>query len=227
MKVLIVEDDSTIVEAISLAFHIGWPDADIIHTQLGEEGVDLAESESPNIVILDLGLPDISGFEVLKRIRLFSSVPVVVLTVRADEQDVIKALDLGADDYVTKPFRQLELLARIKASIRRQHLPENEICIDSGQFKFYMSSHKIQHGTETIRLTSTEALILFQLLSNKGRVVTYGALSERIWGTDYYGAIESIRAHIRNLRQKIDSAHGNSSLIINKPGLGYMFSQQD
>ena len=126
MKVLIVEDDKEIVDAITLAFQIRWPEAKVVSTRLGRKGVELVESENPDIVILDLGLPDISGFEVLNQTRLFSHVPIIILTVRADEADVVKGLEWGADDYILKPFRQLELLARVKALIRRQTPSEEE-----------------------------------------------------------------------------------------------------
>ena len=124
MKVLVIEDDKEIVDAISLAFQIRWPEAKVISTRLGQKGVELVESESPDIVILDLGLPDIAGFEVLRQIRLFSAVPTIILTVRAEEADVVKGLEWGADDYITKPFRQLELLARVKSMIRRHTPPK-------------------------------------------------------------------------------------------------------
>ena len=103
MKVLIIEDDREIIEAISLAFQIRWPEAKVVSTRLGEKGSELVESEAPDIVILDLGLPDMSGFDVLHRIRLFSDVPIIILTVRADEADVVKGLEWGADDYIVKP----------------------------------------------------------------------------------------------------------------------------
>ncbi len=126
MKILIIEDDQQIVEAIILAFQIRWPEAEVISTQLGEKGVDLVETEKPNVVILDLGLPDISGFDVLKQIRLFSDIPVIILTARSEETDIVKGLEWGADDYIAKPFRQLELLSRVKALIRRKSRTVNE-----------------------------------------------------------------------------------------------------
>jgi len=126
MKLLVVEDDEELIEAISLAFQIRWPEAQIISTRSGKKGVEQVESESPDIVILDLGLPDINGFDVLRKIRLFSQVPIIIVSVRAEEADIIKGLEWGADDYIIKPFRQLELLARIKAQVRRQGQPEDE-----------------------------------------------------------------------------------------------------
>jgi len=225
MKVLIIEDDSAIVEAVSLAFQVGWSEADIVYTRLGEEGVDLADSESPDIVILDLGLPDISGFETLKRIRLFSAVPIIILSVRAEEKDIVKALEWGANDYITKPFRQLELLARVKAATRRQQLVDKEITLDCGGFIFYVSANKIKRNSIVTELTNTESLILYHLRINRGRIVTHSELAERIWGDDYPGATEAIRVHIKNLRRKIEKTPSQPVFIISKPGFGYLFSQ--
>ena len=117
VKVLIIEDEWEIIEAVSLSFQLNWPEAQVIYAQQGTKGIGLVQSESPDIVILDLGLPDISGYEVLKQIRLFSSIPIIILTVRSQEEDVVKALEGEANDYVVKPFRQKELLARVKAQV--------------------------------------------------------------------------------------------------------------
>ena len=117
VKVLIIEDDREIVESIALALSVYWPKTEVISTHLGNRGVQMIKDEKPDIVILDLGLPDTDGFEVLRQIRLYSSLPVVVLTVRSDEKDVVKLLEGGANDYIIKPFRQLELLARLKTQL--------------------------------------------------------------------------------------------------------------
>ncbi|MFC1860183.1 response regulator transcription factor [Chloroflexota bacterium] len=124
MKVLIIEDDPEIVEVISLAFQIRWPEVKLVSTNLGEKGVELVESESPDVVILDLGLPDISGYDVLKEIRAFSTVPILILTVRGEETDVVRGLEWGADDYMVKPFRQLELLSLYMTSTHGQVITE-------------------------------------------------------------------------------------------------------
>ena len=119
MKVLIIEDDRETVEYVNLAFKLGWPEVELISTPLGEEGIELVERESPDIVILDLGLPDVDGSEVLKRIRLFSTVPIIIMTVRKDEASIVKELECGADKYLSKPFDQMELLAQVRALARR------------------------------------------------------------------------------------------------------------
>jgi len=117
MKILLIDDDPGIVTVISLCFQIQWPEAQLISTHLGEQGVELVKREAPDVVILDLGLPDIGGFEVLKRIRLFSSVHILILTARSDEDAMAKGFELGANDYMVKPFRHWELVARVKAQV--------------------------------------------------------------------------------------------------------------
>jgi two-component system KDP operon response regulator KdpE len=133
-KVLIIEDSDEIVESISIALRIRWPQVKTLYTDKGEQGIEMVEKEKPDIVILDIGLPDMSGFDVLKQIRLFSQVPVMILTVRKDEADVVKGLEMGADEYVIKPFRQLELLSRIRVLTRRPHLLGEETPIIACQF---------------------------------------------------------------------------------------------
>jgi len=117
VKVLIIEDEWEIIESISLAFQFYWPEAQVIYAQRGSKGIELVQSEYPDVIILDLGLPDISGYQALKQIRLFSSVPIIILTVRSQEEDVVTALEGEANDYVVKPFRQKELLARVRARV--------------------------------------------------------------------------------------------------------------
>lgn len=223
MKLLIIEDDDEIVEAISLAFQIRWPEAQIVSTRSGKKGIDLVESEQPDIVILDLGLPDINGFDVLRKIRLFSQVPIIIVTVRAEEADIIKGLEWGADDYIVKPFRQLELLARIKAQIRRQGQPEEEQIV-SGPFKLNSITGQLYYRNKEINLTVTEARILAHLMRNAGHAVTHSSLAEAIWGDDYPGATDSLKVHIRRLREKIEDDPGKPTFIITKSGVGYLLS---
>ena len=221
MKVLLIEDDREIVDAISLAFQIRWPEAQMVSTRLGEKGVELAESEAPDIVVLDLGLPDISGFEVLRQIRLFSNVPTIILTVRAEEADVVKGLEWGADDYIVKPFRQLELLARVKALIRRQG-PSEEEPLDYGSLRLDVTSGTLNYGGKEINLTVTESHILSHLMKNAGRAVTHSSLAEAVWGDDYPGATDSLKVHIRRLREKIEADPSHPQLILTRTGVGYL-----
>ena len=220
-KVLLIEDNREIVDSVSLALHKDWPEAEIMSTATGEEGLDLVETEAPAIVILDLGLPDMSGFDVLREIRLFSSVPVVVLTVREEEDDVAKALECGADDYITKPFRKKELLARLKAQLRKQHFYDDETPILCGSLCFDPATCQLKYGGRDVSLTIIEGRIIQCLMRHSGQVVTYSRLAEAVWGEDYSGATVSLRSHIRRLRRKLEPDPSNPQLIMTKAGIGY------
>jgi len=223
LKLLVIEDDFSIVDIVSLSCQVGWPEVEVISTELGEEGVEMVESESPDVVLLDLGLPDISGFEVLKGIRLFSNVPVIILTVREEESSIVKALEWGADGYIIKPFRQLELLARIKAMVRRVH-PEKALYEECGPFRFDFSAHKVKHGKQDILLTRTEFIILYYLAANRGAVLTYSSIAQRVWGDYFPGSVEALRVHIRCLRQKIEADSNSPQLILTKSREGYFLA---
>jgi two-component system response regulator VicR len=226
MKVLIIEDDKEIVDAITLAFQIRWPEAKVVSTRLGRKGVELVESEVPDIVILDLGLPDISGFEVLNQTRLFSRVPIIILTVRSEESDVVKGLEWGADDYIVKPFRQLELLARVKALIRRQ-APAEEENLASGPVHLETSSGIAHVSGREVALTITESRILAHLMRNAGHVVTHSSLAEAVWGNDYPGAADSLKVHIRRLREKIEENPSKPKFVLTRAGIGYFLAKPE
>ena len=221
MKILIIEDDDVIVENVALTLKVGWQEAELISACLGEEGIEMVGSEAPDLVILDLGLPDMDGFDVLKQIRLYSEVPVIILTVREDETEVVKAFDLGADEYLFKPFRQMELIARLQSIIRRKHLSSIDIYQKCGPFNINYASHMVKYGDRIIRLTSNELLLLNHLAQNQGKAVSCASIAEILWGTDYPGSNKAIRVYIRQLRQKIEKDPNNPKLIITKPTIGY------
>ncbi|MFC1976775.1 response regulator transcription factor [Chloroflexota bacterium] len=227
MKVLIIEDNRDIVEVVSLAFEIRWPEVKVVSTHLGEKGVELVESENPDVVILDLGLPDVSGFDVLKEVRTFSDVPILILTVRGEEADVVKGLEWGADDYMVKPFRQLELLSRIRALTRRAGPSDRETPLICGQLRFAPATRQLHQGEKEISLTRTEGSILYHLMRNAGQVVPYHSLAEAVWGEDYSDATESLRVYIRRLREKIEADPSNPQIILNKSGIGYSLVKPD
>jgi len=224
VKVLIIEDDRDIIETISLALQIRWPEAKLVSTHLGEKGIELVESEDPDIVILDLGLPDISGFDVLKQVRLFSIVPVIILTVKAEEVDIVKGLEWGADDYVVKPFSQLELLARVKAQIRGQNRSREESVV-CGPLRFDPSTRQLLYDRREIALTRTEAHIVHHLMKNAGHIVTHSSLTEEVWGEDYPGAADSLKVHIRRLREKLEADPSQPQIILTKAGVGYFLKK--
>lgn len=222
MKVLIIEDDQEIVDAISLAFQIRWQEARIATTDSGETGIAMAESENPDIIILDLGLVDIDGFEVLKQIRLFSSVPVLILTVRADEADIVKGLEWGADDYVVKPFRQMELLSRIKALTRRGSSIMDDESLVCGQLRYFNNTGQLYVGEKELNLTRIESRIVRHLMVNAGHTVTHTSLADSVWDTNYPNASEALRVHIRHLRKKLEEDPSHPKIILTKAGMGYV-----
>lgn len=224
MKVLVIEDDPQILEAVTLTFQIRWPEVELVSSQFGERGIEMVETEKPDIVILDLGLPDINGHEVLKRIRLFSSVTILILTVRAEEADIVRGLECGADDYMTKPFRPLELLARVKSLMRRGSWLGQDIALECGQLRFDPASRQLFVRGKEIGMTRTEGLILQQLMRNPGRVVGYSSLAEVVWGVDYSEGTQNLKVHIRRLREKIEIDPSQPQILLTKLGAGYLIA---
>lgn len=221
MKVLVIEDDSNIVDFISIAIKMGFPNSRVITTHLGKEGIDLVKIESPDIVLLDLELPDISGFDALIKIRSFSNVPVIIETIRDSETDIVKGLMLGADDYIEKPYGQLELMARIKTILRRTS-SYDEGKIYYGELNLDSSRRTLKMNNNTVNLTPTETLMMQTFLKNPNSAVTLEDLAQVIWGTDYPGSDNTIKVYIRRLRVKLLSVSGDKLNIHLSPGVGFI-----
>jgi DNA-binding response OmpR family regulator len=226
MKILIVDDDPDIVENLILTFKVSWPDSEVLDSSLGIKSINIVETEQPDIVILDLGLPDISGFEVLKQIRLFSDVPIIVLTVRSEEGSVIKAFNLGANEFIVKPFRQMELLSRINNVFKRESIYYKSTTLNLGPMIFDFLSNTIKSGNKTIRLTPIESIILHSLLENQGHKMTSYELIRSVWGENNCEYNDALRVHIRHLRQKIESNPSKPHYIITAPGMVIIFPKQ-
>jgi DNA-binding response OmpR family regulator len=223
MKTLVIEDEKSIIDALDVAFEFRWPDAKLLASTTGKKGVELVRKESPDIVILDLNLPDISGFEVLKEIREFSTVPVIILTVRSDDEDMLKGLEGGADDYIIKPFNYMTLLARVRAVLRRtEAIPfmgkHNNVV--NARLKIDFVNQKVKVDNRLVKLTPVEYKLLALLIKNKDKVVPHNRIMDEVWGKGYSGKTENIRICIRRLRKKLQDSPPN--MIINKRGLGYM-----
>lgn len=221
MKVLVIEDDREIIETILLTFQMRWPETKLLSTHLGEQGVDIARQENPDIVILDLGLVDISGYTVLQQIRDFSDVPILILTVRSNEADIVKGLEWGADDYVVKPFRQLELLSRVRAIVRRKPQRSEERALTCGQLHFFPSRHQLFLGSKEIKLTPTESRVLYHLMKNVGHIVQYQTLCNLVWNLDHQYAINNLKVYIGRLRKVIESDPKNPEIILTRNNVGY------
>lgn len=228
MKVLLIEDRPEIVESVALTLELRWPEANLISTSQGGKGVELARNELPDVIILDIGLPDMDGFQVLRQIRSFSDVPLLVLTVRGEEMDKIKALELGADDYVVKPFSTGEFLARVKAALRRSRLPETEVKAAEkpfvrGALRIDFASREVSIGDKLISLTRSEYDLLCQLVKNEGMTLSNQTLLEKVWGPEHKAEVEYVKVYIQSLREKLENEPGNPTMIVDEGGEGYKF----
>ena len=226
MKVLVIEDDPGIVEVVSLCFQLRWSGTSLVSAATGNKGVELVEIESPDVVILDIGLPDMDGYQVLREIRRFSDVPVIMLTVRGEDTSVAKGLELGADDYITKPFSHIELIARVQAVLRRaQGLPVTgeERPFTSDKLLIDFARNEVLLDGKPVKLTSTERKLLYYLTRNEGRILSHESLLAKIWGENYIDARDLLRVHIQHLRQKLGDDAETPNIIVTEHGMGYKF----
>jgi two-component system KDP operon response regulator KdpE len=189
----------------------------------GKDGLIAAATHHPALVILDLGLPDLDGFEILKKLREWYLRPIIILTVRNSEEDIIHALDNGANDYLTKPFRTGELLARIRVAIRQtQDIPEKSI-LEFGPLAIDLANHIVRKNNELLKLTSTEFSLLALLAKNEGRVLTHQYILKEIWGMGYIEQTQYLRVFIAQLRKKLEDDPTKPKLLNTESGIGYRF----
>ncbi|MGQ0608115.1 MAG: response regulator transcription factor [Chloroflexota bacterium] len=226
MKILVIDDAPDVIESVRLGFTLQWREVEILGADGGERGLDLVEQERPDLVLLDIGLPDLDGYEVLRQIRAFSDVPVVMLTARDDTLDLVKGLELGADDYVTKPFNHLELLARVKAVLRRLDMPAPAArapSFRSGAMEMDFARQELRLDGEQVALTPTEYKLLYHLVRNAGYVLAHGTLLAKVWGREYVDEVDYLRVYIRRLRDKLGDDPDHPRYIRTERGLGYRF----
>ena len=226
MRILVVDDEPDVVESVRLGFTLQWREVDVLGASGGEAALDVVERDHPDIVLLDVGLPDVDGFEVLRRIREFSDVPVVMLTARDDAMDKVKGLELGADDYVTKPFNHLELMARVKAVLRRMAMPapsSRAPSFRSGELEVDFAQQEARLRGERMDLTPTEYKLLYHLVRNAGHVLQHGTLLAKVWGREYVDEVDYIRVYVRRLRDKLGDDPDSPRYIRTERGLGYRF----
>ena len=222
-SILLVDDELPIRRALKNALQDVAEH--VLEASTGTEAIDIAATQHPDLIILDLGLPDISGAEVCREIRRFATMPIVVLSARHDEQDKVELLSLGADDYVTKPFSTKELLARVKAQLRRANaqttLPDGPIAV--GDLSINIARRVLLRDGNAVRLTPIEWNILRALVLAAGRTLTHRQLFEAVWGRQYGDPQQYLRVHITNLRRKIESQPAAPRFVITEPGVGYRF----
>jgi two-component system KDP operon response regulator KdpE len=226
MKVLVVDDAAEVIEAVTVSFTLQWRETEVIGADNGEAALDLVEQERPDVVLLDIAMPGMNGFEVLREIRAFSDVPVIMLTAKDDVLDKVKGLEFGADDYVTKPFDHLELLARVKALLRRLDMPQptsRAPSFHSDELTVDFAAHEVRVRGEVVPLTATEYKLLYHLVRNAGNVLRHETLLAKVWGREYVDEVDYLLVYIRRLRRKLEPDPERPVHILTERGLGYRF----
>ena len=226
-RILIIEDDKYIQNFISLSLKTNGYNFDKAST--GMEGLSLFYNNNPDIVLLDLGLPDIDGIEVIKLIREVSDIPILVVSARGQENEKISALDAGADDYITKPFHMGELMARIRVvqrKLKRSLLPDNIQAFQLDYLTIDYERRLVLIDNEEIHLTPIEYRLLLLLVANKGKVLTHNFILKEVWGYGETGDSKSIRVFMANLRRKIEKDKSSPRFILTEVGIGYRFADE-
>jgi two-component system KDP operon response regulator KdpE len=220
-RVLVVDDEPQIRRTVRINLQAHGFEVDLAGT--GEEALDLATRRHPDAVLVDLGLRGIGGIEVIEGIRGWSRVPIIVLSVRDTEADRVAALDAGADDYVTKPFGMGELLARLRAALRRVLPVDEEPIIETADFHIDLAARRVISGGEEVRLTPTEWRVIEVLVRNRGKLVPQIQLLQEVWGPEYRDETGNLREYIARLRRKLEPDPSRPRYLANEAGLGYRF----
>ena len=219
--ILIIDDEVQIRRLLEITLSAnGYK---ISEASTGKEGLIHAATTHPVLIILDLGLPDADGIEILKKLREWYMKPIIILSVRSSEEDIVRALDHGANDYLTKPFRTGELLARIRVAIRQSQDSRVDPCLTFGSLTIDLASHLVRKGEEIIKLTSTEFALLGLLAKNEGRVLTHHFILKEVWGMGYQDQTQYLRVFMAQLRKKIEDNPAKPKYLTTESGIGYRF----
>jgi two-component system, OmpR family, KDP operon response regulator KdpE len=218
LRILVVDDERPIRRFLRISLEVTYT---VFEAENGQEALHVMAISHPDLVILDLGLPDIDGLEVIRRLREWTQVPIIVVSVRDDEADKVAALDAGADDYLTKPFSAAELLARLRAALRRCASPENDPVYQSGSLLVNLALRQVLVDSQPVALTPTEYEILRTLVNHAGKVLTHKQLFQAVWGSDYVADSHLLRVNVSNLRKKVEPDPLRPRHIVTEPGVGY------
>ena len=224
--ILVIDDEPQILRAMRTI--LTEKQFKVTTASRGEEGLTLAAANEPDLIILDLGLPDMDGVEVCRRLREWTQTPIIILSVRDSERDKVSALDRGADDYLTKPFRIEELLARVRVALRhassRKSLQGTQSkVVKAGTLTIDLAWHIVKRGDEEVKLTGTEHKLLAYLAANHGRVLTHKSILTHVWGQEDADHTEYLRVYMRQLRKKLEADPERPQYILTEPGIGYRF----
>ncbi len=227
IQVLVVDDEPRYLKLV--CYNLKAAGYEVITAASGEEALSLVTGKSPDLIILDIRLPGIDGYEVCTRIREFSSTPIIMLTAKGEEREKVHGLRLGADDYITKPFGAEELVARVESVLRRSNIPEVESppILTIGELSVDFVQRRVTIEGQEVSLSPTEYRLLRCLAVNAGRVIVHEELQGNVWGPEYREHYEGLRVYIRRLRQKIEKDPENPAYILTKPGIGYMLAPPD
>ena len=217
--VLAVDDDPAILRTLSINLRARGYDVETAGD--GRSALQIVDERMPDVVILDLGLPDVDGVAVLKRLRAYTQVPVVVLSARHESDDKVEALDEGADDYVTKPFDMEELLARVRAAMRRSGSDQAVLVVESGDVRLDITERVATRGGEIVRLTPTEWHIIEVLAGREGRLVRQADLLHEVWGPGYNRETNYLRVYLAQIRRKLEADPSRPTMFLTEPGIGY------
>jgi two-component system, OmpR family, KDP operon response regulator KdpE len=224
-SILVVDDDPRMRRLLRL--NLEKDDYRVIPVEDGPAGLEVAELDPPDLILLDVMMPEMDGFTFLRRLREFSDVPVILLTAKGEERDKVQGLDLGADDYLTKPFGPAELLARVRAALRRSQpgeVPSPTIVV--GDLTINVARRRISRGDQEIRLTPTEYKLLYELATNAGKVMLHTDLLSRVWGPEYRDEVDYLWTYVRYLRNKIEPDPSHPRYLLSEPGVGYMLASE-
>ena len=217
--ILIIDDEPQIRKVLTIA--LDSVDFKVLEAESGNSGIVQTATNRPQLVILDLGLPDRDGLSVLKELRSWTDIPIIILSVRNSEEDIVKALDLGADDYITKPFNTKELLARIRANIRRVQVIDNTSIVENGNLRIDFVKRLVYKNNVELKLTNFEYLLLQLFFKNIDRVLTHNFLLKEVWGPSHTEDTQYLRVFIGQLRKKIEDDAANPKYLVTDSGVGY------
>lgn len=220
-EILIIDDEPQIRKLLEITLESnGYK---VLQAGNGKEGIIQAASHPPELILLDIGLPDKSGHEILKELRQWYNKSIIILSVQNSETDIVTALDNGATDYLSKPFRSAELLARIRSAIRRNQTTNNTTIMDAGDLQIDLAARTVRKNNELVKLTSTEFNLLSLFARNEGRVMTHRFILKEIWGVGYQTETQYLRVFVGSLRKKIEENPNNPLHLITESGVGYRF----
>jgi DNA-binding response OmpR family regulator len=225
--ILIADDDPQLLRL--MARNLQFEGYDVLTASDGRTALEITEEKRPDLVLLDIMMPKMDGFTVSQRIREFSNIPIIIVTARGQDQDKIRGLDLGADDYLTKPFNVDELLARSRAVLRRSQFMASEQTINSiqiGDLSIDYTQHIVKRGNKELSLTPIEYRILAYLAQNSGRIITQDTLLEHVWGAEYAGESHMLQVNVNRLRRKLEPDPAHPRYILTKVGVGYQLANQ-